>query len=441
MLHEPGSGRRQDGAPGRAGSGTRVTESRNPFADAGFRGAMQEMAALGLRVTEQPQVDSTPFGVLAGAGSRWFLLPLRPRAACHAALAMVQPLRRAPRALKRVSGWALGAGLAPALLRHRVHVAGSNRLAAVFGSDAVHCAFLTGTAGPHRKLVAQCMRHDGDILGYAKVACSPAVHALLTNEAAALQTLRDAGLRSAQVPRVLRHEVRAGTALLVTGTVPGTRGARPFHLQAMHLAFLDELATCTSAIDGGALLDLWQAQVHGIAGRLSTAWRVRFASTLRALAARAALVAPRGWAHGDFTPVNCFPDGDRLFVFDWEYAGGAYPADFDLIRFLDTATRARRQRDPDVAAAILHELTHAPGRSEDEARARLMAYACACALRGALRQPLAGSAPLWWTGERNDAALLDTLRADARRGGASADWRRSPPATRAAPRQHRSGAA
>lgn len=403
---------------------------------------MQEMEALGLRVTEQPQAGSVPFGVLAGhAASRWFLLPLQPRAACRTALAMVQPLRRVPRTLRNLSGWALGAGLAPTLLRRRVHVGGRNHLSDVFESDEPQYAFLTGTAGPHRKLVVQCMRRDGDILGYAKVSRRPAVQALLANEAATLQTLRDAGLGSARVPRVLQHTVRAGTAVLATDTVAGARGARPFRLQPMHLAFLDELAACTSAIDAGALLDLWQAQVRSLADRLSIAWRVRLACTLRVLAAHAALVAPRGWAHGDFTPVNCFPDGDHLFVFDWEYAGGAYPADFDLIRFLDSATRARHRHGRDAAAALLHELTHALGRSEDEARARLLAYACACALRGALRQPAAGSAPLQWASQRADAALLDALRVDARHAGASGDWRHSRPAARGAAPQQRSGVA
>lgn len=420
-----------------------MTEPVSCFADPGFRDAVREMEALGLRVTEQPHAGSVPFGMLPGrAGARWFLLPTHPRAVSRASLALIQPLRRMPRVLRDVSGRALGTGLAPILLRHRVHVSGRNDLASVFGHGDPCCAFLTGTAGPHRKLVVQCMDRDGGILGYAKVSRAPAVHALLANEAATLQTLHDTGLRSALLPRLLRHATHGGTAVLATGTVAGAAGPRSFRLQATHLAFLDELAARTSPVEGGALLDMWRAQVHGVADRLSTAWRVRLASTLRKLAPAAALIAPRGWAHGDFTPVNCFPHGDRLFVFDWEYAGGTYPADFDLIRFLDAVTRARLRPTADRPAAILRELTQVLGRSEAEARACLLAYACACALRGALRQPMAGGAPLQWASQRDDAAMLDAMRAGTRRHGSPITGRlRGRPAAAGARPQHQSGMA
>lgn len=389
----------------------RVTGCGNAFADPGFHAAMLEMAALGLRVTEQPQPDSTPFGVLAGnAGARWFLLPIRPRAVCRGSLALIQPLRRVPRTLRNVSGRVLGAGMAPAMLRRRVHVAGSNRLAGAWGARGAYYAYLTGTAGPHRKLVVQCMDRGGNVLGYAKVSRTPAVHALLANEAATLHALHATAWRSAIVPRVLRHAVQAGTAVLATDTVAGAWGPRPFRLQSLHLAFLDELAArMPHAVDGATLLDGWQSQVHGIANRLSATWQARLASALRSLAPQAALIAPRGWAHGDFTPVNCFPRGDRLFVFDWEYAGPAYPADFDLIRFLDASMHVRPRAATVQVAAILHELTRTLGRSEAQARARLAAYACARALRGAVRQPTGGDTPLQWRSQRDDATMLDVL--------------------------------
>ncbi len=421
-----------------------VTELDTILADPGFHGAVQEMEALGLRVTKQPQPGSTPYGVLSGrAGTRWFLMPTQPRVVCRVSLALVQPLRQVPRALRNVSGWALGTGLAPILLRHRVHVSGRDRLAGVFGVADGYRAFLTGTAGPHRKLAVQYMDRDGRILGYAKVSRTPAVHALLANEAATLRTLHAAGLRTALVPRVLRHEVRFGTALLATDTVAGARGPRSFRLRARHLAFLDELAARTPAIGGDALLDTWHAQARGVADRLSTAWRVRLASALRALAPQTALIAPRGWAHGDFTPVNCFPRGtDQLFVFDWEYAGDAYPADFDLIRFLDAAARARLRPTADRTAAILRKLTQLPDRTLRQAHARLVAYACTCALRGALRQPPAGNAPLQWASQGDDAAMLDALLADSCRSSApTPDRLQAAPAAGNARPQQRSGVA
>lgn len=422
-----------------------MTEANDVFADPGFRAAMLEMEALGLRVTQQPQAGSTPYGVLAGnAGSRWFLLPIRPRAVCRASLALIQPLRPVPRGLRNAFGCALGVGMASGLLRHRIHVSGHNRLAPVFGTGDACNAFLTGTAGVHRKLAVQYMDRSGKVLGYAKVSRTPAVHALLANEAATLEVLRESGFTSAAIPRVLLHEVRSGTAVLATDTVTGARGPRPLRLQAMHLAFLDELATRTpgtQAVSGNALLGAWQAQVRGIAHRLSPAWQVRLAGGLRMLEPQAVLITPRGWAHGDFTPVNCFPQRDRLFVFDWEYAGAAYPADFDLIRFLDAAAHARLQRTADRTAVLLHELIHTLDRNPDQAHARLAAYAYACVLRGALRQPAASNERLHWASEHDDAAMLDALLARSRRGRGEPDSPRSPRAVDAAHARHPSGVA
>lgn len=376
-----------------------------------FRAAAQEMEALGLCVTEAPHPGSEPYGVLAGkADSRLFLLPLRPRAACLGSLGLIQPMRFGPRAFKGFFAWTIRLGMARIPLRGRVHVSGVNRVAAAFGARAAHSAFLTGTAGPHRKLVVQCMDGRGNVMGYAKVSRTPAVHGLLANDAAVMRELRAAGLRTAIVPRVLLHDVRDGTAVLATDTVPAPRGRRPLRLQALHLAFLDELAARTASAragDGDALLALWNAQVRDITNGLSSGWRIRFWRALHALEAKTALIAPRGLAHGDFTPVNSFPCGDRLFVFDWEYAGRSYPADFDLIRFLAAATQARPRHAARRVAAIQRELARELGRSEEQAHARLVAYVCACALRGACRQPR--HEPLQWESERGDAAMLDAL--------------------------------
>jgi len=106
----------------RDGSGSR----RRPGfgADTSFRAAVREMEAVGLRVRTQPHAGSAPYGVLSGrTGSRFFLLPLRPRAVSTGALALVQPVRWVPRAVKGVASVGARLGLGP-LLPHKVHVSG-----------------------------------------------------------------------------------------------------------------------------------------------------------------------------------------------------------------------------------------------------------------------------------------------------------------------------
>ncbi|MGH8144780.1 MAG: hypothetical protein ACREPY_00465 [Rhodanobacteraceae bacterium] len=328
-------------------------------------------------------------------------------------MAFVQPMRPMPRALKHCAVAMARLGLAGLWGWQGVHVSGANRLAGVFDSEPMHDAFFSGTAGPHRKLVVQFMDGAGRVKGYAKVACVPAVHALLVREASIMQELRRTGLQSAIIPRVLLNEIRDGAAVLVMDTIDAPRKGSPSHLRTAHLRFLDELAVRTEAVwarSGDVLLRGWDAQARALDGCLSSEWRVRLGRALWMLAARPELLASRGLAHGDFTPVNTFMYRDKLFVFDWEYAGGDYPADFDLIRYLDVQTRLAVARPLRHAETIMRTLVGELGRGEADAYSRLVAYQCVQALRGASRQPPSvDGTPLQWESERNDAAMLDVL--------------------------------
>lgn len=384
------------------------------FDDPHFLAASREMEALGLRITADPHAHSVPLDALTGrAHQRWFLVPPRPRAVCVASLALIQPLRPVARVFKRVVTGAVGLGLPHLWRQGRVHVSGTNRVAGVFGTHATQAAFLTGTAGPHRKLVVQLMDALGGIVGYAKVSRTPAVQALLANEAAVLAELHaDGGLRSAMVPRLLLHELRDGAAVLATDTVRTPRDPCCTRLHAAHLAFLDELATRTASLrvpDGEGLLSTLHAKVADPGASMSAQWRQRFDHALRVLACVPELVAPRGLAHGDFTPTNTFRYQDRLCVFDWEYAGYAYPADYDLIRFLFAARATRHGHSTDRCRAVESMLIRDFCRPPPTARARLIAYLCAHSLMLAGRQSDRDGEALTWEGEQAASCMLDIL--------------------------------
>lgn len=397
-------------------SGERVANG-DCFGDPHFGAAVQEMEALGLRITAAPHPGSRPFDVLAGhARLRWFVVPVGPRAVRVASLALIQPLRPAARLLKEALAVTAAIGL-PHFWRHgRVHISGTRRAAGRFDAAATHAAFLTGTASPHRKLTAQWMDARGGIRGYAKVSHSPAAQALLANEAAVLEQLRGIGLHSAVVPRVWLREFREdGTAILATDTVRTLQQPCCTRLHASHLTFLSELAARTASPhmpDGDGLL----RDLHMRLARLSAltrAWRYRFDLALRGLAFAPDLIAPRGLAHGDFTPTNTFHYRDRLCVFDWEYAGYAYPADYDLIRFL-LAVRSKRRGNPvDDCHAVESILVRDFRRPPAAARARLTAYLCIQALMLAGRRAGVDATPLTWEGEQGASLMLDALTQDA----------------------------
>ncbi len=391
----------------------------NYFGDPHFLAAVREMEALDLRVTAAPHPGSRPFDILAGRKHlRWFVVPARPRAVRIASLALIQPLRPVARIFKQALTVTSELGL-PHLWRNgRVHISGIRRAARGFDAAASHAAFLTGTAGPHRKLTVQWMDARGGIKGYAKVSRAPAVQALLANEAAVLEQLCRIGLHSAVVPRVWLREFRAnGAAILATDTVRTPRHQGCTRLQTSHLVFLEELAARTTSPhmpDGSGLLRELRARLARIPASLPNAWRRRFDLALRGLAFAPDLIAPHGLAHGDFTPINTFLYQDRLCVFDWEYAGYAYPADYDLIRFL-LAARAARRRDPvDDCNAVESILIRNFRRPPAAARARLTAYLCVQALMLAGRHSNPDGAALTWEGEQATSSMLDALGAQGR---------------------------
>jgi len=157
-----------------------------------------------------------------------------------------------------------------------------------------------------------------------------------------------------------------------------------------------------------------RAQVACLPAPLTEAWQQRFDLALQGLAFAPDLIAPHGLAHGDFTPINTFRYRERLCVFDWEYAGYAYPADYDLIRFL-LAVRSTRRRNPvDDCHAIESTLTRNFGRPPAAARARLTAYLCVQALMLAGRRTGTNGMPSTWEGEQAASLMLDALAVPGR---------------------------
>jgi hypothetical protein len=384
--------------------------------DTFFHAAVQEMEAIGLRVRPLPHPGSAPYGVLSGrTGSRFFLLPARPRAVSTGSLALVQPVRLAPRAVKGLATVAVRLGLA-GLLPHKVHVSGAGDFARLVDARARHGAFLTGTPGPHRKLSVQLMDDAGHIQAYAKVSLVPAVQALLQREAEVLRLLAVMGLRTAWLPCVLRSEVRGGTAILATNAVRTCTARCLSDLDALHLDFLEELAACTAsawARSGAWLLAEWCARIERLRAHLAPPWRERLDRAVAILSAEPALVSSSGLAHGDFTPVNSFRQDNRLCVFDWEYAGAAYPGDHDLICLLDAVARLDGVRPDEAAELLERRLVRELGRSPAEANRRLIAFYCVQALRGAERQPPPVGTILSWCGADEAARTLDALLARA----------------------------
>ncbi|MAY64092.1 MAG: hypothetical protein CML29_17955 [Rhizobiales bacterium] len=305
-----------------------------------FEQFLGDLAALGVRPVAS---GGTAYGMMkARTNARWWLMPLGAGRVSSASIAMYQPASAIARAARLGIRAALRAGLTCGWSSGRIRFDRSPRLPDGVLPDLAMCAYFTGTAGPHRKTAIQFMDAGGGILGYAKLSRNSLVVPFLSHEARMLGRLDGMRLRSADVPKLLVFHGFEGDApsLLVTDSRKEAGTYSPMDPRPEHLRFLAELASRTGSRGalnaGGELLRLARDN------RLPTAWRHRFERGLDEL--RASLPKlPLALAHGDFTPWNSFVRGERLYVFDWEYASEDLPLGYDLTHYV---LAARGAADP-----------------------------------------------------------------------------------------------
>ncbi len=380
-----------------------------------FAAATGEFLAFGLRVTRAPHTGSRPSWVVAGRSNlRWWLVPTGPTRVAAAGWSLFQPVLPGARMLKAAAVLAGRLGLAPIVAQSRLHVSGSPAFAVDSLPQPAYCALFTGTAGPHRKSVVQVMDGEGAISAYAKISCAPSVQSLLTHEAKVLEQLHAVHMRCASLPRVMAIGECRGATILVTDTVKHVGTRSPARLLPVHLAFLHELSVrlpAGSAHGVDALLDDLHARMSRVRDGLESAWRRRLEAALVRIEGQRQAIAPTGFSHGDFTPWNCFPHDEGLYIFDWEYAGYEFPADYDLIHFLMALPSGSNCGGPKEATSLLAAISGRSGCDERQAETRLLAYLATLSLRYADRAREDGSHNLDWEGSGRAAALLDHLLA------------------------------
>lgn len=386
------------------------------MAQSDFRAACQEILAMGVDLSAEPGSGKQQCVVLsARSNSRWWIAPSSPGRVAAASLGLFQPVLRSARIAKwgavfaaRIGGWHLFA-------RNRVYVSGNNKLISVFGPSASHFAYFTGTAGPHRKVVAQAMDRCGNILGYAKMSLNPNVSKIIGREAKMLGLLQKAGLESFEVPSVLSYCKQGGAIVLATDTRKTRHAKLLVDFCNMHVAFLREMAKRfpNSSLEPNSwdTLRSMRSGFEEVFDHMTPAWRERLTRALDALEQAPRLITSLGLSHGDFTPWNSFANEGRLYVFDWEYAGYDYPADYDFIHFI-LATPSNMRRSPVNRCVAVLKVLQRFGRRHQDAQARLLAYATCRSIRYATRELRATNQTFSWAGEPDAANIIDRLLRD-----------------------------
>ncbi len=268
----------------------------------------------------------------------------------------------------------------------------------IFPESCIEFAIFCGTPCVHQKYTMQ-LSCGNRLLGYCKLTDSPEIAALFEQEAALLTELAARGMAEAELPRALFcGELEPGLFAFVQSTVKSAASRVLHGWTLLHDDFLARLHACTvqrlpfAETDyARAIMELeehldWVPDLPGKASLPRALARVREAYAEREVEFSA--------YHADFTPWNMFVEGQKLFVFDWEYAMRTCPPGLDRCHwYTQTAVFERKLR----AGEILAELPSLPRMQQELYLAYLLEVLSRFTLRerGNVEGDVARSFAIW----------------------------------------------
>lgn len=378
---------------------------------------MDDIAALGLEFSTHPEPEALPYALIgARSNQRWWLLPLGNRRVTVSGMALFQPIVFSAKMLKGCAVAASNLGLSFFLAQAKLYLTeGESRLVSIFGEGDLRYAFFTGTDSPHRKVTIQIMGADGTIRGFAKITRNSAAKLLVQQEAKILHRLGAEGLKAARIPGTLFCGEIGDAVLLVTNTEKNSASRTTTIFTKYHQAALLELAEKTGtgeSLAGSVFLQNLQQRIDFWSGKVPEVWGKRLRAAAHYISGHAAAVsAEMVLCHGDFTPWNTFLVGDRLYIFDWEYAEPGYPAGYDVIHFLLSVAAAKRRLAQETLGQLGKQLREMRIADDDiSVTTLLLCYLSDHSLRHIAReQPGADGKVQTWDGNLEKATLIDTI--------------------------------
>ena len=194
-------------------------------------------------------------------------------------------------------------------------------------------ALFTGTPGPDRKAVCCYMLSPGQLV-FAKLPLGPVAAEKVQAEATTLRGLNQRGFIGFDLPRVLEYE--PGHLLQSSVKAPGAR--RTTRFGPAHASCLTELLAATGTRQPLAASNCWES-ITGQVAELQQLRETRVPFGLRTkLQNLLATLDPHqeisvGFAHGDFTPWNCWLGPNKLAIYDLELALPEASLLYDLFHF------------------------------------------------------------------------------------------------------------
>ncbi len=228
---------------------------------------------------------------------------------------------------------AFTSGLAPLLLRDRLHVGSGFTIEHALSSALdreVLVAIHIGAPRANRKPVLLLLTPGGRSIGYAKVGVNDLTSRLVRAETQTLRLLADSRLPGITVPRVLHVGEWNDRPLLVQEPLPvGQRTDRPTRRQLLRCVLrIASLAPIEPhRLSHSPYLERLRRRINALAGHPE-------ASALHSALARLPdVVLPFGAWHGDLTRWNIAATERRAFVWDWERLTSGVPVGFDALHY------------------------------------------------------------------------------------------------------------
>ncbi len=377
-----------------------------------FKEAIADIESLGVRVLSKASPHSKPYAVIGGrSNARWWLIPLESGKLAASGLALFQPLLTSAHFMKTSASILSLIGLGGLWVRKKVYICGEPAFACHFQSEEpLTFAYFTGTNSPHRKVAVQIMDGSGNIKGFAKVSCNPRVHKLLDHEAGILTRLGSLHLQTINIPELLYIGEQNDAVLLVTDTLKTPLTQTTVRLVPGHLTALKELAERTIESNDGHFIQVLKRRYVHVSEKLTPKWQRRFENGFRYLEAANHDFLPSTLTHGDFTPWNTFFTGEKLYVFDWEYAETHYPCSNDLIHFILATPGFRKKTSIMQIQQLCNHIEKNYEISLDKAVAHLVIYLLSHTLRYVERLDNDLNRIESWEGEAENAELMEKIQ-------------------------------
>jgi|GEM_PF-881319 len=215
-------------------------------------------------------------------------------------------------------------------------------------------ALFTGTPGPNRKAVC-CYEDGAGRQVFAKLPLGPVAAQKVQAETRHLRALAQRPHTAFEIPRLLD----AGPAHLLQSSVKPAGSYRAVNFNTAHAKCLAELLTTTGVRQPIGSSSCWQsieAQVAELQSLAETRVPFGLRSKLRHL--RATIDANQelsfAFAHGDFTPWNCWLGPDKLAIYDLELALPGASLLYDLFHFeVQQALLGKRRAAPAIRTQAL----------------------------------------------------------------------------------------